>query len=229
MSDIGEALHAAMARALAFEQECDELRADLAAMTAERDQLRAQRDEALDMLAKMTDERDSREVCWSCPDCAFTFAAGHALVDGSMLCPVCNEERLRKERDAYHAALTKISAIRDSIVGGQFFNWSEHVYPLVATLKEVGFEGAGYVVARANLGTLIEQTKAAEAERDAYKAVAVASLALRVTESTDVPGESIAEIESNVPAARARTARALTRWRNAIDTARAAGLDLEGE
>jgi hypothetical protein len=61
-------------------------------------------------------------------------------------------------------------------------------------------------------------------QRDAYRAVAVASLALRVAESTDVPGESTAELESNVPAAQIRTGQALLRWRAAVDTARAAGL-----
>lgn len=64
------------------------------------------------------------------------------------------------------AALTKISAIRDSIVGMQGFNFSEHAYPLVAALSAVGFDGAGYEIARANLGTLIEQAMKADAERD---------------------------------------------------------------
>ncbi len=64
-------------------------------------------------------------------------------------------------------ALTKISAIRDSIVGMQGFNFSEHAYPLVAALDEAGYKGAGYEISRANLGTLIEQIRAAEA-RVAY-------------------------------------------------------------
>ena len=54
-------------------------------------------------------------------------------------------------------ALTKISAIRDSIIGMQGFNFSEHAYPLVAALGEAGYQGAGYEISRANLGTLIEQ------------------------------------------------------------------------
>jgi hypothetical protein len=64
------------------------------------------------------------------------------------------------------AALTKISAIRDSIVGMQGFNFSEHAYPLVAALGEAGFDGAGYEIARVNLGTLIEQRDRVVAERD---------------------------------------------------------------
>ncbi len=64
------------------------------------------------------------------------------------------------------AALEKISAIRDSIVGTQSFNWSEHAYPLVAALNAAGFEGVGYKIASANLGTLIEQIKSAEADNE---------------------------------------------------------------
>lgn len=72
--------------------------------------------------------------------------------------------RLPTEVDKLRAALTKVSAIRDSIVGRQGFNWSEHAYPLVAALGEVGFKGAGYEIAKKNLGTLIEQIEAAEAD-----------------------------------------------------------------
>lgn len=61
-------------------------------------------------------------------------------------------------------ALQKISDIRDSLIGGQQFNWSEHAYPLVAVLAEAGFKGKGYEVSRANLGTLIEQAKEARQE-----------------------------------------------------------------
>lgn len=61
------------------------------------------------------------------------------------------------------AALTKINAIRDSIVGVQGFNFSEHAYPLVAALNEAGFEGLPYPEARENVGTLIERANRAEA------------------------------------------------------------------
>jgi hypothetical protein len=91
-------------------------------------------------------------------------------------------DEVEAERDAAKAelakmrgALEKVSAIRDSIVGMQGFNFSEHAYPLVAALKEAGFEGSGYEIARANLGTLIEQRdaaiareQAAQAERDSH-------------------------------------------------------------
>ncbi len=76
---------------------------------------------------------------------------------------------LLDELEQLRAALTKISAIRDSIIGQQGFNWSEHAYPLVAVLNAAGFLGAGYEIARRNLGTLIDQrdaalTRAREAE-----------------------------------------------------------------
>lgn len=82
---------------------------------------------------------------------------------------VCNAaaecERLRGE-------LAKISAIRDSIVGSQTVNWSEHVYPLVAALKAAGFEGLEYAEARENVGTLVEQNAALRAALEPFARVA---------------------------------------------------------
>jgi hypothetical protein len=60
------------------------------------------------------------------------------------------------------STLETISAIRDSIVGGQTINWSEHIYPLVAALDAAGFPGAGYEISRKNLGTLLERAAALE-------------------------------------------------------------------
>jgi hypothetical protein len=77
---------------------------------------------------------------------------------------------VKKQRDDYCMALSKISDIRDSIVGQQGFNFSEHAYPLVAVLGSVGFEGKGYEISRENLGTLIEQRDRAEVERDKARA-----------------------------------------------------------
>lgn len=64
--------------------------------------------------------------------------------------------------EAMVAALTKINNIRNSIIGFQTVNWSEHIYPLVAALEEAGIEGAGYPVSRENVGTMLERTLAAE-------------------------------------------------------------------
>lgn len=51
--------------------------------------------------------------------------------------------------ERYREALEKIDAIRNSIVGRQSIHWSMHIYRLVAALKEAGFEGEGYEIARA--------------------------------------------------------------------------------
>ena len=83
--------------------------------------------------------------------------------------PLCDAEPiyapdLAAEVERLKSALTKISGIRDSMIGCQKVNWSEHVYPLVAALDETGFEGASYEVARDQIGTLLERTNKAEAE-----------------------------------------------------------------
>lgn len=57
----------------------------------------------------------------------------------------------------------KVDAIRNSIVGAQTFNWSEHAYPLVAALGEAGYPGEGYAIARKNLGTLTDRVRVLEA------------------------------------------------------------------
>lgn len=58
----------------------------------------------------------------------------------------------------------KVNAVRNSIIGAQSLNWSEHVYPLVAALDAAGFRGQAYPEARKNVGTLIERATRAEAE-----------------------------------------------------------------
>ena len=68
------------------------------------------------------------------------------------------------------AALQKISEIRDSIIGLQKFNWSEHAHPLVAALDAAGFTGTPYEIAHKNTGTLLEQINTAEAEITHLKA-----------------------------------------------------------
>lgn len=72
------------------------------------------------------------------------------------------EAMLSEQLTQATGALDKISAIRDSIVGSQQVNWSEHIYPLVAALNEAGFKGAGYDLARENFGTLFDRAKKAE-------------------------------------------------------------------
>jgi len=54
-------------------------------------------------------------------------------------------------------ALAKINDIRNSIIGFQTVNWSEHVYPLVAALESAGFNGVPYSEAKDNAGTLLDK------------------------------------------------------------------------
>jgi hypothetical protein len=68
--------------------------------------------------------------------------------------------------DQARAALRKISDIRDSIIGTQSVNWSEHVYPLVAALDEAGYPGAEYKEARKNIGTTLERVAILERRID---------------------------------------------------------------
>lgn len=82
--------------------------------------------------------------------------------------------KAERDRDRFRLALEKVDAIRNSIVGLQSVNWSEHIYPLVAALNEAGFEGQPYEVARANVGTLIERAEAAEKDAAFHKMSALA-------------------------------------------------------
>jgi hypothetical protein len=74
---------------------------------------------------------------------------------------------LRFERDRLATALAKISEIRNSIIGCQTVNWSEHVYPLVAALDAAGLKGEPYPAARERLGTLLERTSVSERRAEA--------------------------------------------------------------
>lgn len=70
-------------------------------------------------------------------------------------------EAAEAERDKLREMGGKVNAIRDSVIGGQILNWSEHIYPLVAALNAAGFVGKDYKMARENLGTLLENMQAA--------------------------------------------------------------------
>lgn len=80
---------------------------------------------------------------------------------------------LADECERLRAAMRTISGIRDSIIGAQAVNWSEHVYPLVAALDGAGFTGAGYEASRANLGTLLQRIATLEAECERLRAMNV--------------------------------------------------------
>jgi hypothetical protein len=73
-------------------------------------------------------------------------------------------ESMLGEIDALREALGKINDIRDSIIGLQKINWSEHIYPLVAALDAAGFEGMDYDEARPRFASLIDRLNAAEGD-----------------------------------------------------------------
>ena len=129
-------------------------------------------------------------------------------------CPTCDPDKHRvvarferrlaaveKERDALRTLAEKVNAIRNSIVGMQGFNFSEHAYPLVAALNEAGLVGMPYPEARANLGTIIEQ-------RDALAAL-VQQLRRRWTGTR--------------PGSRPRSTKCGARWLDERGSSRAAG------
>jgi len=102
--------------------------------------------------------------------------------DANQLLEACKTqigiERARAEKaekelertDMALRALNKINGIRNSIIGSQRVNWSEHVYPLVAALNEAGFEGTDFSTAQNNVGTLIERATKAEKALETTKA-----------------------------------------------------------
>lgn len=87
-----------------------------------------------------------------------------AMRGGTWADDACDELR------RLHAFGEQVNAIRNSIIGLQMINWSEHIYPLVAALDEAGFVGLEYDTARANVGTLIERANKAEAENKQLQA-----------------------------------------------------------
>lgn len=71
-------------------------------------------------------------------------------------------EELSREVERLRTALSEVNDIRNSIIGAQALNWSEHAYPLVAVLDRAGFEGLPYPEARQHVGTLLERLATAE-------------------------------------------------------------------
>ncbi len=94
--------------------------------------------------------------------------------------------------------LKKIHEIRNSIVGLATFNWSEHMYPLVAALGEIGLNAEGYEISRPRFTTMLERTLEAEKEverlRGAYNTLAF-SHSEEVGELEHQKDEALAEVE----------------------------------
>lgn len=116
---------------------------------------------------EMCENSRNENACGVCLACV-TVGRDHALRQRAEAIAEADALRakvadLERAYERANKALAKISDIRDSIIGAQTVNWSEHIYPLVAALKEAGFEGVPYEEARAHVGTLIEQVKKLEA------------------------------------------------------------------
>lgn len=126
------------------------------------------------------------------------------------------QKELNRERErcgVLQTALAKINDIRNSIIGFQTVNWSEHIYPLVAALKAAGIDGMAYPEALKNTGTLVEQAKLAiercgvlEAEVKAWHAA-----------------EHLRKDEPHNEFMRLAEARARTRETHALDAAKFVG------
>jgi hypothetical protein len=97
------------------------------------------------------------------------------------------------EVERLRSALTKINVIRNSIIGLQTINWSEHIYPLVAALEAAGLHGMGYDEARGMFGTMLERTNVAEAEVERLTAELAS---LRAQQPTAAIGEAQAELRA---------------------------------
>jgi hypothetical protein len=117
------------------------------------------------------------------------------------------------EVDSRDEALKAINEIRNSIIGLQSLNWSEHVYPLVAALDKAGYQGMDYPEARANYGTMLERAVKAE---DALEALTANSSTQPATQapSTQQSAEAASELEFN--ATRLRNVARLVGIENAI-------------
>lgn len=101
---------------------------------------------------------------------------------------------LRAQVATLTAMAEKVNAIRNSIIGAQTVNWSEHVYPLVAALNEAGFKGLDYAEARENVGSLIEQVATLTAENGRLNAF-VSSRGKPLDELESMNDDLCAEVE----------------------------------
>mgnify|MGYP003424225697 CR=1 FL=1 len=128
--------------------------------------------------------------------------------EGGILQPIKAANAVKEAREAELAtmklALDKINAIRNSIIGFQKINWSEHVYPLVAALDAAGIKGMPYDEAREKAQTLLQRAEAAE--REAEEAARVRSALEWLLAHCDNNPEGETDFERAVIAARAAIA-----------------------
>lgn len=108
---------------------------------------------------------------------------------GGYVCLTCADKRL-EEACKLEAAISEVNNIRNSIIGTQTVNWSEHIYPLVSALEKAGISGMGYPEAREYFGTMLERTLAAEdrAEKLAAQVAFTLTDASRLLRKEDIQG-----------------------------------------
>jgi hypothetical protein len=111
------------------------------------------------ILALVSNPAPETHVAGDDPHAQSLLGAQNNVIDGLM----AENEKLR-------SGLSKINDIRNSIIGCQKMNWSEHIYPLVAALNEAGIEGQHYPESREYVGTMLERTLAAENQADGLRA-----------------------------------------------------------
>lgn len=78
-------------------------------------------------------------------------------------------QQMAQEVHELRETLGAINVIRNSIIGLQTLNWSEHVYPLVAALDAAGIEGMDYPEAREFFGAMLDRCNAAEDDAGRYR------------------------------------------------------------
>lgn len=71
--------------------------------------------------------------------------------------PVRSVQQLMTRMLTLDSAMAKLSDIRDSIIGMQGFNFSEHAYLMAEILDSAGYRGHGYETSVRNFGTLLQQ------------------------------------------------------------------------
>lgn len=133
---------------------------------------------------------DSRSAWCLCEAAKASIARQRAAAPQAL--PATEREKAG-EPDVRDVALAKINAIRNSIIGLQSLNWSEHVYPLVAALDEAGIEGMEYPEARKYFGTLLERAVAAE---DKLAAISPAKPDLSALISKSVDSQNSKNLEN---------------------------------
>jgi len=112
------------------------------------------------LLATVDAERArASQAMWTCPDCAFSFAAEHTDPDGSYTCPCCAEAALTAERDAARAdrvcwreTHNQVAAERDA-ADSVIRHWHKHGFvrsPDMHTWTDIDWADSSWTSAEAD-------------------------------------------------------------------------------